>query len=281
MRVMKCSLTIIVLAVLALPAHANVRTQPERTDDPPEAAQTESRTALPAVVAVKPLPAKLRKFKRFFLRAAYLCGSTNETLSSAFSRTIYREQADFATSYEARKGNSVDAALGVMFFSVFGVELGASNVHRDVIAEMTAAVPHPLFFERPRRAAGNGSYELIETDLYLNLVYTLKIKTLAIDLFAGPCYVMSETTVVTGYNVTDSYPYTQVSVTYDSRKVKKNTVGFNAGIAAGYYFHDTVGLVVSARFVTVKAEFATATDVPGIAYKLGGLQAGVGLKIKF
>ena len=81
--------------------------------------------------------------------------------------------------------------------------------------------------------------------------------------------------------MTDAYPYTQVNVTYVSQAVKKNVIGFNAGIAAGYYFGNTVGLVLSARYISAKAKFDTATDVPGVDYKLGGLQAGVGLKVKF
>ena len=92
---------------------------------------------------------------------------------------------------------------------------------------------------------------------------------------------MAETTVVTGYTVTDAYPYDPVNVTYNAQVLKKNVIGFNAGIAAGYYFGDTVGLVLSSRFISAKANFDTATDVPGVEYKLGGLQAGVGLKIKF
>jgi hypothetical protein len=63
--------------------------------------------------------------------------------------------------------------------------------------------------------------------------------------------------------------------------VKKNAIGFNAGVAAGYYFGKSVGLVLSARYIGAKAKFDTATDVPGVDYNVGGLQAGVGLKIKF
>jgi hypothetical protein len=208
-------------------------------------------------------------------------GFTAETLTSNFTPTIYREQASFVTAYEAKKGNTIDAALGFKFSPVFSVEVGGSIASRDVAATITTAVPHPLLFDNSRNGTGSAGYELKETDLYLNLMYTLKMNILAIDLFAGPCYVMSETTIVTGYAWTDAYPYTQVNVKYGSQIVKKNVIGFNAGIAAGYYFGNTVGLVVSARFISAKAKFATATDVPDVEYKPGGFQTGVGLKIKF
>lgn len=230
---------------------------------------------------VKSRPVEIKKFKRFSLRGSYFMGFTAETLTSTYTPTIYREQTSFATAYEAKKGNTIDAALGFKFSPAFGVEVGGSIASRDVAAAMTAAVPHPLLFGNPRQVTGNAGYELKETDFYLNLMYTLKMNSLAIDLFAGPCYVMSETTVVTGYTLTDAYPYTQVDVAYGSQVVKKNVFGFDAGIAAGYYFGDTVGLVLSGRFISAKAKFDTATDVPGVEYKLGGLQAGVGLKIKF
>jgi len=239
------------------------------------------QTRAQAKKPVESRPLELKKLKRLSLRVSYFMGFTTETLTSTYTPTIYHEQASFVTAYEAKKGNSIDAALGYKFSSALGVEVGGSIASRDVAAAMTAAVPNPLLFGNPRQASGSAGYKLKETDLYLNLLYTLEMKSLAIDLFVGPCYVMSETTVVTGYTLTDAYPYTQVSVAYASQAVKKNVIGFNAGIAAGYYFGNTVGLVLSARFISAKAKFETATDVPGIEYKLGGLQAGVGLKIKF
>jgi hypothetical protein len=232
--------------------------------------------------SVKSRPNEIKKFKRLSFRGSYFMGFTSETLTSTYTPTIYQEQASFVTAYEAKKGNSIDAAFGFNFSPVLGIEIGASIASRDVAATMTAAVPHPLLFGNPRQASGNASYKLKETDLYLNLIYTLAMNSLAIELFAGPCYAMSETTLVTQYLVTDSsYPYTQVNVTFGSQVVKKNVIGFNAGIAAGYYFGNTVGLVVSARFIGAKAKFDTATEVPGVDYKLGGFQAGAGLKIKF
>jgi hypothetical protein len=230
---------------------------------------------------VKSRPLEIKKIKRLSLRGSYFMGFTAETLTSTYIPTMYQEQASFITEYTAKKGNTIDVALGYKFSPALGVEIGAAIASRDVAAKMDVAVPHPLLFNSPRQASGSAGYTLKETDLYLNLVYTFDLKSLAIDLFAGPCYVMSETTVVTGYTLTDAYPYTQLGVAYASQAVKKNVIGFNAGIAAGYYFGNTIGLVASVRFIGTKAKFDTATDIPGIEYKLGGLQAGVGLKIKF
>jgi hypothetical protein len=243
---------------------------------PPSRSQSQAKKPL------KSRPAKINNFKRYSLRGSYFMGFTAEkNLTSTYTPTFYQEQASFVTSYEAKKGNTIDAALGYKFSPAFGVEVGGSVASRDVAAAITAAVPHPLLFNNPRQATGSADFTLKETDLYLNLIYTFAMKSLAIDLFAGPCYVMSEATVVTGYTVTDAYPYTEVNVTYASQAVKKNVIGFDAGIAAGYYFGDTVGLVLSGRYISAKAKIDTATDVPGVEYKLGGLQAGVGLKVKF
>jgi hypothetical protein len=247
----------------------------EKISEPPALQKQSKKSA-------KPRRAEIDKFKRFSLRGSYFMGFTSETLASTYAPTIYQEQASFVTSYEAKKGNTIDAALGYRLSPVLGIEIGASIASRDVAANINAAVPHPLLFDAPRQVTGSQGYKLKETDLYLNLVYTLKMKSIGVDLFAGPCYVMAETTLVTEYQVTDSaYPYTEVNVTYGSKEVKKNAIGFNAGIAAGYYFGNSVGLVLSARYIGAKAKFDTATEVPGVEYKVGGLQAGVGLTIKF
>jgi hypothetical protein len=230
---------------------------------------------------VKLHPLEINKFKRYSLRSSYFMGFMAAKQTSTYSPTINREQASFVTEYETKKGNAVDAALGYKFSPAFGIELGAAIASRDVAAAMTAAVPHPLLFDNPRQASGEAGYKLNETALYLNLVYSFAMKILTIDLFAGPCFVMSKTTVVTGYTVTDAYPYSQVDVAFASQALKKNALGFNAGIAVEYYFGNTLGLVASARFSSAKAKFATATDVPDVEFNLGGLQAGVGLKIKF
>jgi hypothetical protein len=227
-------------------------------------------------------PARTKKFKPFSVRASYFMGFSAETLTSTYTPTVYQEPASFVTAYEAKKGNSIDAAVGYRFSAALGIEAGAAIASRDVAATMTAAVPHPLLFDNPRQASGSAGYKLKETDLYLNLVYTFAMKGLAFDLFAGPCFAMAETTLVSQYQVTDSaYPYATVDVAYGSQAVKKNAIGFNAGIAAGYYFSDSVGLVASVRFIGAKAKFATGSDVPGVDFKLGGLQAGAGVKIKF
>jgi hypothetical protein len=205
-----------------------------------------------------------------------------ETVTSTYTPTIYQEQASFVTAYEAKKGNTIDAALGYKFSPALGIEVGGSIASRDVTATMTAEVPHPLLFDNPRQASGSASYKLKETDLYLNLTYSFAMKSLEFELFAGPCFAMAETTLVTQYQVTDSaYPYTTVAVVFGSQAVKKNAIGFDAGIAAGYNFGDSLGVVASARFISATAKFATATDVPGVDFKLGGFQAGVGLKFKF
>jgi hypothetical protein len=230
---------------------------------------------------LKPHPVELNKFKRYSFRGSYFMGFTAAKQTSTYTPTIYGEQASFVTEYDAKKGNAIDAALGYKFSAAFGVELGAAIASRDVAAVMTAAVPHPLLFGNPRQASGDAGYKLNETALYLNLVYSFAMKILTIDLFAGPCFVMSKTTVVTGYTMMDAYPYAQVDVAFDSQVLKKNALGFNAGIAVGYDFGNTMGLVASARYISANAKFATATDVPDVEFKLGGLQAGVGLKIKF
>jgi len=232
--------------------------------------------------SIKTRRAKIDEFKRFSLRGSYFMGFTAETVASTYTPTLYQEQASFVTSYEARKGNTIDVALAYKFSPALGVEIGGAMASRDVAATINASVPHPLLFDAPRQVSGSQGYELTETDLYLNLLYTFKMSSFGIDLFAGPCFIMAKTTLVTQYQVTDSaYPYTQVNVAFGSTVVNKNVLGFNAGIAAGYYFGNTVGLVLSARFISAKAKFDTGSDVPGIDYKLGGLQTGVGLKIKF
>ena len=261
-------------------AEEQPKPQPKKPVSQPKQVQKEQSTP-PPQKSVRASAADVKEFKRFSLRGSYFMGFTEETLASTYTPTLYQEQASFVTSYEAKKGNAIDAALGFKFSPAFGVEIGGSMVSRDVAAAMTVSVPHPLLFDNPRQASGTAAYTLKETDLYLNLMYTFEMNSLAIDLFAGPCYVMSKTTIVSGYAVTDVYPYTDVAVTYNSLEVKKNVFGFDAGIAIGYYFGDTVGLVVSGRFVSAKGKFETATDVPGVEYKLGGLQAGAGLKIKF
>ena len=137
-----------------------------------------------------PGPVEVKKFKRLSLRGSYFMGFSAETPTSTYTPTIYHEQASFVTAYDAKKGNTIDVALGYKLSPALGVEAGGSITSRDVAAAITAAVPHPLLFGNPRQATGSAGYELKETDLYINLMYTLEMGSLAIDLSAGPCYVL-------------------------------------------------------------------------------------------
>lgn len=228
----------------------------------------------------------VRPHKRFFLRAEYLMGNQEDSVSSTLTGTVYQEPASFNVGYTFKKGNSIDAAFGFRIAGNFAVELGGATCSRDISAAYGASIPHPLLFNKPRTASGTAEETLTEAVVYLNLVYMARFGKLGLDLYAGPAYLMGKVKLITNLYYTDAYPFATVTLTPEADDFFKGAFGFDVGARLGYYFGDSVGLVVDARYMNGKVEYDLKdsdpeTALPNVSIKLGGFKVGAGLKVMF
>lgn len=219
--------------------------------------------------------------KRMYIRAGYSLGFLEETSSNSWQETIYHETANANIDYNIKKGNFFSAAFGYRIYGPISLELGIDITSRNMDGAYSASIPHPLLFGVPRDGEGVESYKLSENSIFFNFVYSLRSAIFGLDISAGPAYILTETEVISGITYTDSYPYNSVTLSPQSTGVSKNVFGFNGGANILFYLAENFAIDLNARYINGKANFETGTGTPGPQITLGGLKAGVGLKIQF
>jgi len=222
-----------------------------------------------------------KSYKRIYFSAEFNAGFQEESLSSTYTDTVYYETATTNLGYEVKKGTPFLAAVGFRITRSIGVELGVDVSSRNLESTYSTSVPHPLLFNNPRTAGGNGSHSLSENTLFLNFVFGARFGKFGLDLFVGPAYIFSKAQIISEMSYSQSYPYDDISLSTSTKEVSMNVFGFNGGARILFYFNDTVALFTGARFIGGKASFDPETGLPYPEITLGGFRAGGGLKILF
>jgi hypothetical protein len=256
---------------------------PTARPEAPQVPQIQPKPAAPPAPDPGPARPTAASEPKLFLRAGYNIGFAESTNSLSFSRAAYYETSTFGLNYALKKGNSIDAAVGYMLGRSLGIEVGASLTSRNMDETTSLSVPHPLWMDYPRTGtlAGSG-LSLSETDIYLNLVYTIRFSMFGISLYGGPCYIMAAATVVSDVATSETgYPYMEMNASQPTTKIKQNVFGFDGGAALSIHLGRSIALVLDARYVSGTGAFKPESDVPELKLSLGGLRAGGGFKLSF
>ena len=263
--------------------------QPEQVTPPPaEKEMPVQKERIPPTTKIEPrqalsLEPSKEPYKKIFLRLQYQMGFQQESQSLNISRTVYYENAQYGLGYTANKGNSIDAAIGFRFARMIGVAVGFSSTSRGMTEKTSASIPHPLWMNSPRSGEIEAaSLKINAIDLYFNLMCFLEVWKFGIDIYGGPCYMLTKADIITDISFAEgSYPYTQATVTASTASVKSNVIGFNAGASLGLKLAGNFALFLDGRYVMGKGSYKSGTDIGNLPISLGGLKAGAGIKIMF
>jgi hypothetical protein len=250
---------------------------------PPVRTPPAGRTEPPArAPQLRPAPAPASGPK-LFITVGYLAGGVSESATQEFGTPAYQESASYSLATTFAKGGAIDVALGYMIGPAFGIKLGGSMVSRDVTEETAFRIPHPLWIGEVRSGTVAGSgMSLKETQLFLDVFYAFRFGKGAVELYGGPCYVLSTGTLISGMSYAESaYPYTAVTVTPTILDLKGNAFGFNAGASASYGFLENIGVYADVRYTSAKATYKAGGVIPDLSLTLGGFRFGGGLRLAF
>ncbi|MEQ1896598.1 MAG: outer membrane beta-barrel protein [Vicinamibacterales bacterium] len=199
--------------------------------------------------------------------------------------TIRRNAEDGRDSvvYRVPTGAAFDVAGGVSIWRGLGVGVGVSRFTHATDATASGSIAHPFFFSRPRAITGPvAGLTREELAVHVQARLTLPVgQRLMVVLFAGPSYFQAKQEVVTDLAYTESYPYdTAAFAPPGTRSASQNRIGVNAGGDLGFFFTRQIGVGVTARYA------GTTVDLPSIgggkvSAKVGGVQAGIGLRLRF
>ncbi len=156
---------------------------------------------------------------------------------------------------------------------------------------MTASVPHPLFFNRPREWQHQPEgYQRTELGVHLHAFWTIQLADrLDVALSAGPSLFVVDQDRVSGFVVElPGTNYDAFQVAANRIAVQHRLLGANAGVDLTYHFVTrldpgqlfwTAGIGVYGRWSHGMRRLGDSS--PGELPEAGGAQGGVGLRFRF
>ena len=210
-----------------------------------------------------------------------------QTQSHDFDATtkfsLYGETATLKAGHEVGSGALLDVSGGVRVWRNVGIGVGYSRFQNSDDVTVTATLPHPIFFDRPRSATAAASdLEHTESAVHIFGLWMLPVsQKMDVAFFLGPTIFSVKQDLVTSVQIAqpESAPFTGTITGVGKTEVKETGVGVNVGVDWMYMVTPKLGGGVFLRYAggSVKLE----TQGLSVDMKVGGFQLGAGLRVRF
>lgn len=202
--------------------------------------------------------------------------SGSHTVGTNPTFPIYDETAGVATSQKVKGGGLFDVSAGYKVWRNLAVGLGFTSTSSKEGATLTAAIPDPVFFDRPRTVAATVS-GLKHSEKAVHIIGTWMIPVtdkIDVGLMLGPTVFTVKQQLPGTLTVAEPGPtVTNVAVTSAS----KTSAGFNLGVDVTYMVTKRYGGGLLLRFAHGSVSLPGATD----KLTVGGAQVGGGVRVRF
>jgi hypothetical protein len=208
---------------------------------------------------------------------------TTTVASSTVTFKVYGEDARLEADYRTKVALVLGSRAGVRVWRRMVVGVGASFFTSSRDADVTAAIPHPFFFQRPRNVDGAAkAVTRDEAAIYAEIGWQARVSPrIDVTVFAGPAFFRATQEAATRVRYTEQYPYDSATFS-DADVVAKDVraTGVTLGADVSYRLSRTIQAGALLRYA-----YATATVTPvesqPFDVTLGGLQTTIGLRIRF
>lgn len=226
---------------------------------------------------------------RGFLNISFGFQSKSAT-DLAFERsfTLYDETAKITAGQTIEtSGGMPSVTAGARLFGNFGVGLGFTRISTEAITEVSASVPHPLFYDQPRTAAATEDrLKHTEAALHVMGLFMLPMgEKFDVMLSAGPTFFSVEqgTPNLGAIQIgADAAPFTAVTLTSVGQvSTKKSQVGFNIGADVTLHVARHFGIGGFVRYTGANVEITPTGLAEAVKVEVGGMQYGGGIRIRF
>lgn len=208
----------------------------------------------------------------------YQAGSSGFSESFSFAKDV--EQATITTQYPKKDGPTFDVGGAFRVWRNLAAGVSVSGASRSTDGAVSGSIPHPFFFNAGRLVSGTTGLKRTETGVHVQAVYVVPVgRKILVGLSAGPSFFSVKQSLVDSVQVSESYPYdTAALLAPTTTNASQSVTGFNAGLDVGYYFTRAVGVGGMVRYAG--ASVSLPSHGLDIATKVGGFQAGVGLRLR-
>jgi len=203
--------------------------------------------------------------------------------TSSFSDTVrptdFVEASVIDTTYKTGSVPGFEAEGGIRLWRNLAAGAGVSWFSKETTASISAQVPHPFFFNKPRAVSGDAaSLTRDETAAHVEVLWMVPLADRwQLALSAGPSWFSVGQDLVSDVAVTQTYPYdtaTFANATTIHRKGSK--AGFNAGGDVSYLLRPHIGLGFGVMFSHASVPLDDTLTVDA-----GGAHVGGGLRVRF
>jgi hypothetical protein len=203
-------------------------------------------------------------------------GSTFETTSAP---TINQETARLTTRATLPKGPLVDVTVGGRVKGNLGIGFGFSYYERNVDGRVVGEVPHPFFFNQPRRLDATLPLDHQNLAIHMHAMWLLPLSpSFQMAVFGGPTYFQVKQQSITDVQLQDDYPFDEIGLAEGSAALEQTTRwGLNAGIDASHFFSRYVGVGGMVRYSRSQLGAGSGAS----EFEVGGLQVGAGIRFRY
>lgn len=198
------------------------------------------------------------------------------TIETASSFPIYEETATVSSSQRVTGGGYFDISGGYKVWRNLAIGVGYSWTDSKGDASITASVPDPLFFDRPRTVnASAAALNHTENTIHLTAVWMIPVTDkIDVAIGVGPAIFSVKQELPGTLTITEPGPtVTSVAITQE----KKTAGGVDIGLDATYMINKRFGAGAMARYSTGSVKLDGATE----KLTVGGFQIGIGARMRF
>jgi len=234
-------------------------------------------TALVAATAAVARPAAAQQWTdRGYANVTFGVQAPSRTLTTTTTFDIYGEPATQTATQDVGGGAFFDIAGGYKVWRNLAAGIGITFVGSKADLAVSALVPDPDFFDRPRAVSTTLSgAKYRETAVHLTGTWMMPMtEEFDIALQFGPTIFLVSQDVPGTLQVAEPGPtVTSAALLKDDH----TTVGVHFGVDATYLFTPRYGAGVVMRYSIGSVDIAGATD----SLKVGGFNIGAGLRVRF
>lgn len=216
------------------------------------------------------------------INGAYQTGGDDFGETVSFTRNA--ENGSFSTDYSVKSGPAFNLSVGAGLWRYFGVGVGVTRYSKNTPITLNAAVPHPFFFNRPRTVEGDiGGLKREELAVHVQAraMFT-PTRSIQAVVFGGPSFFSVKQGIVNDFEVTETYPFDTATFSRGiTTTADESKVGVNVGADVGYFFTRQVGVGGTVQWSGSTIDVPASGGTGTFEIKAGGIQAGVGLRLRF
>ena len=212
--------------------------------------------------------------------------SSSDEFSDSITRSVYGETATFSTAQSIDSGGALfDFSAGARVWRNATVGIGYHHTASTSEATVEGSVPHPLFFNQPRRFSTSVSgLERSESAVHLQFGYMLIVaQRLSAHVALGPSFFRLRQDTVSDVAFSEGGSNTTVTGSTTVTTREESPVGFNFGVDVAYQLVEInrakIGAGVMLRYAAAKGDVELLQQTAQT--DIGGFQFGVGARVRF